>query len=1720
MLIYDKNTILKEENFQNNGLGYLTDFMSEPIITEKLNGTFELQFDYLLTGNNAQYLENFNYIKVWYDDDYQLFYIERVRKQRNKISVYALHIAFTLTKNNLSDVRPTDLTAIAALDYILKRTDEKHYFNAVGNATKGGTSTMYFINKNPIEALLTADNSIINRLGGEIKYNNFNIGLYDQVGNDNGVAVLWGKNLKQFEQDNDISSVITRVIPIGKDGLTLPEGHIDSPLIESYPFPLIKTIDIDVGIEEDESKTEEQLRNDAYEKMRKEVQKLFDAGLDKPTTTVKIDWQDLSKTEEYKNYQFLEKIKLGDTITVKSLNVLVKTRVIETKYNCLSKKFISFTLGDAKDNLFDGTSRIVQKEIKNLNLNPDSLLKQAQDNATKLLVNAMGGYVYKTNNELYIMDTDDPKTATRVWRWNINGLGYSKSGINGPYGLAMTMDGQIVADFITTGKMSVERIEGLEEILLMVQNFSDGIKTVEGNNSINLDNVLTSELLYLQIYPTKEDLSYLNISPKTGLGNNTKLTSRDLLFLKDPKNVFNGKLENGSIDKDGQNGTSPELDTTTYIELKEKLNSINDVADELDIISGKGIKRIGEYIFTGDETINKVSSAEVLHGYYFTVKIPVNAYYGTFETPPLSMLCSHFKVIKNSIGFFDNGSITISSTKDKVCLYIDETYSEVEQIKQFLKENSVKIYYVLETPEEFATEPVNIQLRKGYNRIEINDKNGLLNKTKLSYLADTEKTVDGTNQIIIEDAEPVSARSLIVYGNSFQNTRSGKNLYNYTDTTTVTSGVTADEDGWITINGDNQIATYYNYWTNGLNLKENTDYAIVLEIKSVSGTGKILPVSTSSNNGQFDRNLTYNFDELQNGDLKINIMHTKADFSSLSNLFGLRTFASFASGQSGSITFRLSVLEDTSIIPEQFIYEPYGAMPSPEFPSEVKCVEGLENIFDKDTATRGWIINYETGELLRSGGYFTSDYIPVKPNTKYTFTNILNYYLVCFDKDKNYIGYMERSNTSTTLPGAAFIRASGQNNNIDLAQIVEGITQLPYLPYGKSFLQLVDTGKNMFDINNPLALKYGFGSSSSAGTINSDGTITTSRNLSSSRAKGTPVELEKNTDYIISIFANSIETTGLVRGCIELLAYNNDDSYNSIINALAFTDIGKTISLEVNSGDYEKYAVHISGYFGSGNSGTLIYSQPMVRKADTNDIYEPYIPNKVRNTEKFAIEKTTYTIDLNGATDVYLFFYDENDNLISKSGYHKLPYTFNNVDAKYVRFMFKNVNNDNLDVNDIKNLTIYDVNANEPAIRYTLPCNLYYINDEIKDELIIDYEKEQTFVIKRVGINAETGEKYALDEEKTQSYTYKKIILEDGNYLVKMQSFNSGYIKVKYLSKTLYTSQYATKVGVEASLKLTEDTIIAGVNKQVVAINGEITKLSGELTVAAEEINSKVAKGAIISTINQSAETVKILANKIALAAGDILTLLANNTINLSSKNIQIESDNFTVTADGHLITKKGEFEDCTITGGYLNLKNGAAVVGDNGLATNLQYQTGGQYLGKSMVGFAINSYKTWDDSTPFKKNDLAIIIQIPDNFTVRNAYVTINHSRVINSINGGTVYGYCRNLKLYKASSNKTIGIYSDGFGCSGWLDVGSYSGTEIKNAFGSNGYTATNYNSDTIEVKKSIDIGSSLSKGTNILFLSTSQTTSSTAGSPNDAVSKTGAVQMTVDVIGYMNF
>ena len=176
--------------------------------------------------------------------------------------------------------------------------------------------------------------------------------------------------------------------------------------------------------------------------------------------------------------------------------------------------------------------------------------------------------------------------------------------------------------------------------------------------------------------------------------------------------------------------------------------------------------------------------------------------------------------------------------------------------------------------------------------------------------------------------------------NSLEFKVEGKNKFNVQDTNNVTEGITVDNEGWITVTGDNTDGTatkYFNYYTNNLNLKTGTNFNVIAEVKNVSGTGNASFVSVNSSSQQFKTNFYRNFSVLANNTIYNSINETSDEF--LGNT-GLRTFISFSAGQSGSITFRISVLEDTTITSEKFDYEPYKSQVA-TFPlGEEKLMEG------------------------------------------------------------------------------------------------------------------------------------------------------------------------------------------------------------------------------------------------------------------------------------------------------------------------------------------------------------------------------------------------------------------------------------------------------------------------------------------------------------------------------------------------------------------------------------------------------------------------------------------------------------------------------------------------------------------------------------------------------------------------------------------------------------
>ncbi len=466
----------KTTSFSTLGIGVLRDFKSDPLITEELNGSYTLEFSYSKTGYLVDRIVEGAIVKA----NNQPFRIWTIKKDMDAIEVLAKHIFFDLSTNFLEDVAPTKLKAQEALDWIIKKAQTESLFKVSGDCSI--VASARYVRKNVTDAIYNEENSILNRFGGELEFDGYNVIVHAKRGKNANFSIRYKKNLTGIEFNLDFSTVATRIMPQGANELLLEEKYIDSPLINNYFNPIYKKIEFS-NISVDENTTLEEAQN----LLREEVNKLFAAGIDKPEISIKVDFIELSKCIEYKNYSNLEFCNLGDTIKaiVPELNLNLETRIVKTIYNCSLERYTTLELGSIKPDFVSNQSKVVN-EINNIvsNVNPESILSKAKEEATNIINHPFGGNIYidKNTGILYLMDTNDISTSKNIWKWSLGGLGFSKNGVNGPYETAITQDGSIVADFITTGKIDTSLIEGYEQLTLKVSDNEDAISKLKIDN--------------------------------------------------------------------------------------------------------------------------------------------------------------------------------------------------------------------------------------------------------------------------------------------------------------------------------------------------------------------------------------------------------------------------------------------------------------------------------------------------------------------------------------------------------------------------------------------------------------------------------------------------------------------------------------------------------------------------------------------------------------------------------------------------------------------------------------------------------------------------------------------------------------------------------------------------------------------------------------------------------------------------------------------------------------------------------------------------------------------------------------------------------------------------------------------------------------------------------------------------------------------------------------
>lgn len=464
-----------DKYFSSNG-----DVILHPLkakVRKEDNGAFYLDLE---TGlDYADYLVEGNIIVANTPQGNQAFRVNNPLKTKTKITVKANHVFFDSKNYLIQDSYVVDKNCNDALDHLNSATEPQSPFTTLSNIQT--RNSFRCVRKSLYEAIQT----VIERWGGHLVRDNFSISLRNTIGQDNGVTVRYKKNLKEITCQENWDNVVTKLLPVGKDGLLLPEIYVVSDT--QYPIPYTKTHSFsqDNVSEEDYQDADGNTDQEAYQ------QALIDDLRQKANEYV------TTHCVPQVNYTLkanLEKITdIGDTVHVidDRLGINLLTNVIAFDYDCILKKYTEVEFGNFKktlsglvSNITASTETIVKDQTETVKVTLSDELKKATDQIWNVLGDS---YVIYDGDKILVLDNLPKESARNVIMINSGGIGFSHTGINGTFNSAWTIDGTLNMQAINVINLTANMIKGGTLKLGSKQNES-GILEIydEANNLIGV----------------------------------------------------------------------------------------------------------------------------------------------------------------------------------------------------------------------------------------------------------------------------------------------------------------------------------------------------------------------------------------------------------------------------------------------------------------------------------------------------------------------------------------------------------------------------------------------------------------------------------------------------------------------------------------------------------------------------------------------------------------------------------------------------------------------------------------------------------------------------------------------------------------------------------------------------------------------------------------------------------------------------------------------------------------------------------------------------------------------------------------------------------------------------------------------------------------------------------------------------------------------------------
>ena len=406
----------------------------------------------------------------------QAFRIRSVTKKSNKLEAKAWHVFYDSENYLIADSYAVNLNCNAALDHFNNATDNPSPFTMSSDVTK--LNTYRCVRTSLAECIET----ILERWGGHLVRDNWNISIFTDIGVDNGITIEYKKNLAELTASYDWSNVVTKIMPVGKDGILLDELYIYSDI--QYDIPYTKAISFEQPdiVEDDYKDAEGNVDEAAYNAALKDDLRAQAVNYLKVYSFPTVNYTLKGNPEKVTD--------IGDKIEVKDerIGVNILTEVIAYEYDCIANKYVSLefgnftnTLSDLLANIGSSTSDQVGNAVVTLTTELSDALAEAQ---AKIWNALSSSYCIYEGDKILIVDKLPASRATNVLMINSAGLGFSNTGINGQFTTAWTIDGTFNAQAINIINLTADLIKGGTLKLGSLLNQSGKIEVYDEANTL------------------------------------------------------------------------------------------------------------------------------------------------------------------------------------------------------------------------------------------------------------------------------------------------------------------------------------------------------------------------------------------------------------------------------------------------------------------------------------------------------------------------------------------------------------------------------------------------------------------------------------------------------------------------------------------------------------------------------------------------------------------------------------------------------------------------------------------------------------------------------------------------------------------------------------------------------------------------------------------------------------------------------------------------------------------------------------------------------------------------------------------------------------------------------------------------------------------------------------------------------------------------------------